>query len=160
MAKRIKRPKKQDVAKFGGVEELGEFKEAGVTQFHSELSGRDTAYSDVPWDAKGVEASSDTKLEMDEGYGQQMTIRCFEFATNPSAFKEHTPTAQELFNYHIKGIEMHLWADGWKISTDVSPRLVFEGTSYKIFVPAVPQKGQRLLEDPKTLSELVHGRLS
>ena len=75
---------------------------------------------------------------------------------NPEAFALHRPTKQELFNHHSKGIETILWKDGLKVMPDVPPRLVVEGSKYRIFVGAQPMKGMALEEKPKTLKQLIH----
>lgn len=151
MARKVK-----TVNKFGGVEEVGKVKIANSEKFSNELFGTQSQHSDVPWQASNVEVESDTKLEDDKGEGSAAIIRCFQFGTNPTAFKEHLPTKQELFNSHLKGIETMLWRDGLKIMTSVTPQIVIGKTGYQIFVGAIPQKGHILHEKPQTLSEIAH----
>ena len=136
-----KRQKVTEVAKFGGVEDLG-----GVKTDHA-------------YDLKDIEVKSKTNIEDDSGFGGAAIIRMFEFGINPEAWKQHQPTMQELFNAHYKGIEVALWKDGLKVLPDVNPRLVVDSTNmrYRIFVGAQPMKGHILNEKPKTLKELVHG---
>lgn len=142
MAKLKKQKKGKDVAKFGGTEELGNVK----------LHGYDH-------DSASVEVQSQTKLEQDEGYGNVVVVRQFTFGMNPEAFKLARPTKQDIFNAHYKGIEIHLWKDGWKVEPDINPRIVVnpEKMQYTIFVSARPMKGQRVLEKPLTMSEVVNG---
>lgn len=111
-------------------------------------------------DISKVEAKSETHLEDDAGVGDAAIIRMFEFGANPQAFKEHLPTKQELFNHHLKQIEITLWQDGMKIMTDVEPKLNINKaqTKYRIFVGAKPMKGHILSEKPQTLSQIVHSK--
>lgn len=146
-----KRSKVLDVAKFGGVDELG------TVQAPSQLDG---LTKDFSHDLRSIEVKSDTNLESDHGGGGAAIIRMFEFGINPQAFREYQPTKQELFNSHYKGIEMALWKDGMKVLPEVHPRIVVmeqEG-KYRIFVGAQPMKGHILTEQPKTLAEQIHGR--
>jgi hypothetical protein len=129
-----------EVQKFGGIDELGQTKLDGHKH---ELSS--------------VETQSQTKLEDDTGNGIPVIIRCFTFGANPEAFKDHTPTKQELFDSHKKGIEMHLWRDGMIYYDYVPPRIVMGKDSYQIFIAALPARGNMLHEKPRTLSELAHG---
>ena len=140
MAKKTK--KSLDVQKFGGVEELGSLHINGYQH-----------------EASSIEAQSETRLEQDTGEGGAAIIRRFTFGVNPEAFAQHTPTMQELFNYHHKGIEIALWRDGMAIITEVQPRVIFDkqNTKYHIFVGARPLRGHVLRETPQTLSQIVHG---
>lgn len=140
MAKRTKKP--IEVQKFGGVDELG----------HTKLNGHEHELA-------SVEGESNTKLEHDEGTGIPVIIRCFEFGVNLAAFRDRPPTHQELFNSHLKGLEMHLWRDGMILFDEVQPRVVFnkKKTKYQIFIGALPARGHVLLDKPQTLSEIAHG---
>lgn len=137
--------KKLELKKFGGTEKIGE----------TQLNG-------FNHDVSTIEEQSQTSLEQDLGTGQVAVIRCFEFKANMDAFKEHPIGKQELFNYHFKGIEIALWKDGLQIMPDVEPRVVFDDDKgqYRIFVGSLPMKGQIVQQTPKTLTQLVHGRLS
>ena len=109
-------------------------------------------------DISKIETESETHLEDDVGYGDAAIIRMFEFAANPVAFKQHTPTKQELFNYHYKQIELALWADGMKVLPEVNPKVTISKNKkkYRIFIGAVPMKGHILQERPQTLSQIAH----
>lgn len=109
------------------------------------------------WDAVQDQVQSDTYLEDDEGYGGAAIIRQFRFGANPLAFSQHKPTKQELFNSHLKQIELLLWKDGMKILTDVSPRIILEsdGSGYAIIVGAKPQRGHILSKTPNLLKDFV-----
>ena len=128
-----------DVAKFGGTENLGK-----------------ATYNNYEHEVSNIETQSKTKLEDDAGHGGAAIIRRFSFGMNAESFKEKPPTKQELFNYHIKGIEIMLWRDGMKIMTEVQPRIMLEEKKmqYHIFVGARPQKGFILREAPQTLKEV------
>ena len=143
MAKR--RVKTKEVKSFGGVSD---------TTYFTETNAKNAPVKDIPWNSQSIEVESDTKLEHDEGVGSAAIIRCFEFGVNPQAFKEHTPTRQDLFNAHYKGIEVMLWRDGLKVIPEVNPRIVIEKDKYKIFVGAMPMKGHMLKERPQTLAQI------
>lgn len=150
MARKLKQAK--EVAKFGGVDELGTVK----SDLHSPLQ-------EQTYDASSVEAKSEqTHLEDDKGEGDAVVIRCFTFSINlehPELWLEKQPSKQDLFNFHIHGIEMALWKDGLKIFDKVAPRLTFDvkKMQYSIFIAALPRNGYLLHERPQTLSELAHG---
>lgn len=140
---RVKKSKQPvEVQKFGGVEEIGQTE---LNNHQHELSS--------------VETQSDTKLESDEGTGIPVIIRTFEFGANAEAFKQHTPTKQELFDAHKKGLEMHLWRDGMIYFDEVQPQITFnkKGTKYKIIIAALPARGHALLETPQTLTQIANG---
>lgn len=105
------------------------------------------------WDANQIETKADVRLDEDTGTGEAAIIRMFEFAVNPEAFKQHTPTKQELFNSHSQGIESFLWKDGLTVIPEVAPRVTLnkKKNKYRIFVGARPQRGHLLHEQPKTL---------
>lgn len=154
MAKKTK--KASEVSKFGGAEFIGSVKDENVTAFRSEMTGEIYEHKNTNYDVQSVEAQSDIKLEDDIGQGQAAIIRCFEFGINTEAFKQYTPTKQELFNSHYKGIEMALWRDGLKVIPEVAPRITLneEKGTYSIFIGAVPQRGSALYETPQTLAQL------
>lgn len=165
MAKRSK--KAVEVQKFGGVDDMGSVREEGnFNTFKSYLSNEESSHSNVNWDAKSVEAQSETHLEDDEGHGHAVILRRFQFKINPDELTRHVlttggyPSKQDLFNSVFKFIEIKLWNDGLKVFPDQDPRVIVDDhyRSFDIFVASIPQKGQRLQEEPKTLSELVHGR--
>ena len=140
MAKQLK-SKIKNVSKFGGTEKLNDVK-----------IGRD------PYDVSTIEAQSKTRLESDTGEGIPTIIRRFQFGINPQAWKECPPTKQQLFNYHLKGIEMALWRDGMKPHTDIEPRIVInaEKMFYQIFITAIVARGHimPLGLNPQTLSQI------
>lgn len=128
----------------------------------------DAPVKDIPWEGEELEAKSKTKIEDDGGYGQAIVLRFFDFGANPEIFRRHQPSAQELFNQHIRGIESLLWGDGLKPFIEVQPQLLFsvdgkkfesfnpKGKQYKFYrftIACVPM--QALIETPKTLSQLL-----
>lgn len=137
----MKTKKTKEVAKFGGVDELG------TTKLHG-----------YEHDVASVETQSQTRLEDDVGHGDATVIRCFTFGMNPKTFIEHKPTKQELLNSHLRGIEMALFADGLKVFDEVPPRISFdvEKSQYSIFIAARPRKGYLLHERPQTLTEIAN----
>lgn len=135
--------KKQiEVAKFGGVDELGSTK----------LDGHDH-------DVSSIETQSETKLEDDKGTGRPLVIRTYTFELNSKAFKVHVPTKQELFDGHVRGIETSLWRDGLTFAKDHEPRVLFnkKQTHYTIFVIAEPSRGNVITDNTRTLTELANG---
>lgn len=131
-----------DVAKFGGTENLGK---AVLNKHEHEVSN--------------IETQSKTRLEDDMGEGGAAIIRRFTFGMNIESFKERGPTKQDIFNHHVKGIEVMLWRDGMKLMTEVEPRIMFDTkmARYDIFVGARPAKGYILKEVPRTLVQVAHG---
>jgi hypothetical protein len=112
------------------------------------------------WNIKDLTVESKTKLEDDKGVGEALTLRFFDFQANPEMFRARMPSAQELFQSHIKQIELELWKDEWRPVEEVSPRLLFakDKSHYRIVIAARPAKGSQLSykDSPLTLSELAH----
>lgn len=110
------------------------------------------------WKATQGEVHSDTKFEDDKGTGAAVIIRSFDFKANPEAFRERTPSKQELFNAHAKQIEYFLHNDGLDVFPDMNPQIKLskKRDGYRIVVAAIPLKGQLLRERPQTLTELVN----
>lgn len=157
MAKRSK--KTVEVQKFGGVDSMGTVRDENLTKFTSEMSGNESYHNNTDYNLESIETQSDTHLEDDIGGGGAAIIRIFEFGMNPEAFKQYQPTKQELFSSHYKGIELALWKDGLKPIPEVNPKIIVDekANKYRIFVGAQPMKGHMLYEQPKTLSEQLHG---
>lgn len=112
------------------------------------------------WQTKTLAAESDTKLDADTGEGKAVKLFFFDYTANPETFKLQKPTSQELFNIHLKQIEIQLWQRGWQIFPDVNPRLMFakDKSHYRIVVAATQNRGTLLREQPQTLTEITHGR--
>lgn len=122
------------------------------------------------YQAKTLEVESKTTLEDDKSQGEAITLRFFEFATNPEFFrteknkKGRMPTPQELFNAHAKQIEIELWKDEWQPIPEVEPRIMFakDKSHYRIVIGARPAKGSNLslANIPQSLTQLIHGNSS
>lgn len=121
---------------------------------------KETSEGRENWDVKTLGAESTTHLEDDKGEGVGVTLRHFYFKPNPEVFNVKQPTSQELFNSHLKQIELTLWQDGWKIYDETPPRLMMskDKSHYVIVVPAVPARGHILTQAPRTLTQIAHGR--
>lgn len=122
-----------------------------------EKDAQDAPVKDLEWEGEEVQAQSDTKLEFDQGTGQAIVLRFFDFAVNPETFKQHKPTAQELFNTHMRGIESLLWRDGLKPYDAIDPRFMFskDKSHYRFIIACVPSLGNVLVDKPQTLSQLI-----
>lgn len=140
MSKR--KEKVAQVAKFGGIDKVADVQMDGFTH-----------------EVSTVEVQSKTNLESDTGTGAPAIIRRFVFALNSDAFEKHPPTKQELFNHHLRGIELALWKDGLTIIPGIDPTLLVndKGTEYQIIVGARPARGNILQQAPQTISEIAHG---
>lgn len=123
----------------------------------TEIGAKDAPVENVNWDVTKGEVHSTTQLTDDTGSGGAVLIRSFDFKANPEAFKDRLPTEQELFNAHLRQIEIVLLQDGLKVFTDVKPRLKISKskTHYRITIGAEPMRGFLLHERPKKLTELV-----
>lgn len=125
-----------------------------------EKLAKDTPVGDIKdmrWEGEEVQAESQTKITEDTGTGQAIILRFFEFGVNVEAFKARKPTAQELFNSHIKGMQSLLWGDGLAPFEGVEPRLQFskDKKRYRFIIACIPSLGNVLTEKPKTLSQLL-----
>lgn len=120
----------------------------------------------VHYDVKKGEVHSDVHLEDDEGFGKTIVVRSYDFQANPQAFKERTPSKQELFDAHAKQIEVQLWADGLQPMPEVHPQVILSKrrNGYRIVVGAEPRKGELFTtadqRKTQTLSQAAHGRFS
>ena len=123
----------------------------------TEKNAKNSPVQDIQWEGEEIQANSKTKLEQDTGTGEAFVLRFFDFGTNLETFKQHKPTAQELFDSHRKGIEPLLWRDGLAPCSEVEPRLMFsKGKKFYRFVITCKQsKGHLLFTEPKTLSQLL-----
>ena len=122
-----------------------------------EKDAKDAPVKDVVWEGEEVGAISDTKLESDLGTGHEVVLRFFEFGANEEAFKQHKPTAQELFNSHRNGMEALMWRDGLKPHEGVEPRFMFSKDKkfYRFIITCVPRIGRVISDTPRTLSQLL-----
>lgn len=111
---------------------------------------------ETEWDGEEINVQSKTTIQDDKGIGQAISLRTFEFAANPEAFKHETPSYQQLFDSHLKGIQSMLWVDGMKPYEAVEPRILIskDKTHYKIVVACTPN--EVLLDKPQTLDQLLN----
>lgn len=111
---------------------------------------------DLEWEGEHIDVQSTTHLEDDKGTGQETILRFFKFAANPEIFKQHKPTAQELFNHCRRGMESLLWTDGLTPHQGIEPRLIFDkdGKSYSFAITCLPR--EVLLDKSQTLTEILH----
>lgn len=144
MAKRVYKNKKTTDT----IQEIGEIK--------------DDVKTGENWQATQLEVKSETPLEKDQGLGDPLVLRFFDYKANPLSFKKKQPTAQELFNVHLKQIEVELWKDGLRPEVAVEPRLMFskDKTGYRIVIGARLSRGRLLREETKTLTQLINGNSS
>lgn len=122
-----------------------------------EKDALDAPVKDIPWEGEEIGTESSVKLSDDQGFGAAVILKFFEFGANPETFAMHKPTAQEIFNSHIKGIESILWRDNLKPYLDVEPRLMFskDKTRYRIIIGAVPMRVGAFDGKTRTLSQLL-----
>lgn len=111
----------------------------------------------LEWEGQEIGAVSDTHLEFDTGTGQAIVLRFFDFGANPEAFKDHVPSAQELFDSHRKGIEALLWRDGLKPYEAIQPRFMISKNKeyYRFIIGCIPILGKVLSDTPRTLKDLI-----
>ena len=115
------------------------------------------------WSKAEVEAKSNVDLT-DYG-GDPRIIREFKFSFNPDTMSKiarkelAVPTHQELFNAHMKQIEIMLWGDGLVPDTDHQPRLVIGKKKYKIVLACKIREGVILGAKNKvhTITDLLKG---
>lgn len=97
------------------------------------------------WEKQDI--STQSKPLIDEPDGQVRFIRQFEFSFNPLVVKQirnkqiSEPSRQELFNAHIKQIEIMLWGDGLVPDSNHEPRLVVGKKKYKIIIACKLRQG-------------------
>lgn len=123
----------------------------------------DNEHKGVQWEATEGEVHSSTQLEDDEGFGEQAIIRAFDFYHNPGEFKKRVPTKQELFNSHVREIEIALFESGLEVMPDVNPQLILSKNKdgYRIMVGARPMKSHLVTwgnkaDQFKTLSQIAN----
>ena len=113
------------------------------------------SYKDIDWEGQELEFHSDELKGGDAG--NAVVMRFFEYRANPQAFKLKPPSVQELFDFHVKEIQLALWKDGLKPIIEVQPRFMQSKDTkyYRFVVAASPLRGQMVNETPKTLTEIL-----
>lgn len=88
---------------------------------------------DEKWIGEELEVTSDKPLE-DAGTGDKYSIRTFYFKFHPDIVngKKKLPTKQELFNAHLKQIELEIWKDGMAVEKHQEPQLKYNKEGYAI----------------------------
>lgn len=122
-----------------------------------EKDAENAPVKDIQWEGEELQAQSKTHLEDDQGTGQKMVVRFFEFGANPKAFKQYKPTAQELFDSHRHGIMALLWKDELQPYEGISPRIIFSPnrTHYRIVITCLPRGITGIIDNSQTLTQLL-----
>lgn len=122
------------------------------------IVGGEFVTKDGDWQGQTVQVQSDKHLEDDLGTGDPVVLRTYGFGVNLEMFARRTPTFQEVFDSHKRGIAAMLWTDGLTPMEEVEPRIFFnkDRTQYFITVAAKPQVGQAVLDTTRTLSQIAH----
>lgn len=96
------------------------------------------------------EDATEAKLMHDQGKGEPIVIRNFEFALNPE-LKEQPTKEQILTPEYIKHLQTLLWADSLRLVQEPSVQI----TKDKIYIAAACQArtGASFTEEPKYLQE-------
>lgn len=130
----------------------------GRAEENAPIVGGEFVTEDGDWQGQTVQVQSDKHLEDDLGTGDPVVIRTYGFAVNVEAFSKHTPTSQEIFDGHKKGIAGLLWQDGLTPIEEVEPRVFLskDKTRYFITVAAKPQLGQSIVDNTQTLSQIAN----
>jgi hypothetical protein len=117
----------------------------------------DAPAKDIRWEGEEVAVDSGIRLDADTGVGKAIVLRFFDFGSNLEAFKQHKPTAQELFDSHRRGMESLLWKDGLKPYDAIEPRFMFskDKSHYRFILACIPTLGNVLADTPRTLTQLI-----
>lgn len=100
----------------------------------------------------GKEDQTDEKPMHDQGTGEPVTIRLFEWKLSPAL--ERLPTKEEILTpEYMKHLQNELWGDALRLVME--PRVVIDKESIKIFAPCQARTGQSFLEEPKLLQEWI-----
>jgi len=100
----------------------------------------------------GKDAQSDEKLMHDEGKGEPVVIRLFEFKFPPTL--ETLPTKEQILTpEYIKHLQTQLWGDSLRLVME--PRVVIDKEGCKIFAPCQARTGATFTEQPKMLQEWI-----
>ncbi len=110
----------------------------------------DSPVENIKWYAK--EDDTEGKLMHDQGTGEPVVIRLFEWKLPPTLDK--LPTKEEILTpSYLKHLQTELWADALRLVME--PRVVIDKESIKIFAPCQAASGQNFLEQPKMLQEWI-----
>lgn len=93
---------------------------------------------DIAWDVRKGEVHSSTTFQDDEGEGQEVILRRFEYQLPPKLAQP--PSKKELLTFHEQRIKAVLWADNLDLIQDM--KLVFgKKGKFDIFATCTPKKG-------------------
>lgn len=131
--------------------DLGKVEKA-TTEVKSKISGEKWHASDIQSDF------SKTTLQDDKGEGDAIVLKFFDYEANPQTFAQRLPTAQELFNAHLKEMEQSLWVQGLKVEQNIEPRFMFskDKKGYRFIIGCRLARGRILKESPLTLPQLAN----
>lgn len=98
----------------------------------------------------GKEDKTGEKLLHDNGTGEKVLLRLFEFKLNPTLTV--LPTKEQILTpEYLKQLRVQLWADGLRLVME--PEVRIDKESCKIFAPCVPSIGNNFIEESKTIQE-------
>lgn len=98
----------------------------------------------------GREDKTEEKLMHDQGKGEPVVIRLFEFKFPPTL--EKLPSKEEILTpEYIKHLHTLLWGDALRMVME--PRVFIDKEGCKIFVPCQATTGNNFIETPKTIQE-------
>ena len=122
-----------------------------------EKNAKNAPVKNIEWEGEEVTTHSQINLEEDTGTGKEVILRFFDFGVNFQAFKNHKPSAQELFDNHRQGLESLMWRDGLRPFEEVEPRLIFskDKKHYRFIIACTPTLNSVLTDKPQTLSQLL-----
>lgn len=108
------------------------------------------------WTGQEVEVTSDPLIE-GSNPGKTIVLRSFYFKANPELLKAQKPTKQQLFDSHVKQIELMLWNDGLMPFKEVEPRVITskKRDEYKIFMACEARPGVTFAHNPTKLQDLI-----
>ncbi len=117
----------------------------------------DTTREEGLYQGQTIEVRSDTKLEEDKGTGDVAILRTFRFTPNPEIFNVRMPSIDEIFASHQNGIMGLLWQDGMTPDKTLEPKFILspDRSFYLIQVWARPSVGQTVIDETRTLSEII-----
>lgn len=112
------------------------------------------------WTGQEVEVQSDPLID-NQNSGKTIVLRSFFFKANPETMKRDRPTKQQIFDSHIKQIELMLWSDGLTPFKGVEPRIKVskKRDEYKVVLACEAKASVNFSHTPTKLQDLIskHG---
>lgn len=100
----------------------------------------------------GKEEKTNEELMHDQGKGEPIVIRLFEFTFPPTL--EVLPTKEQILTpEYIKHLQTQLWGDSLRLVAE--PRVAIDKEGCKVFVPCQATNGNTFTEAPKLLQEWI-----